>query len=160
MNLTSAELYPNTLTGTVPASWSGLKHLQLVNLGENYLTGSLFSFPRNLTKYSIRCNKFSGLLPALNWSQLQVFEVGGPNNINPGPTKCEKHYQVNNWTCPLPAIPSNVHSILRNRSWNSVHWLLPGLLWHLQKLQGSLFANMFPFRYFTFCESISFAERL
>ena len=106
MNLTSAELYSNTLTGTVPASWSELKHLQLVNLGENYLTGSLFSFPRNLTKYSIRCNKFSGLLPALNWSQLQVFEVGGPNNINPGPTKCEKHYQVNNWTCPLPAIPA------------------------------------------------------
>ena len=73
----SRMLRHNQLSGTLPASWSGMKELTTLGLNDNALSGSLpaqWSAMRKLVNFRLHDNVFDGSLPA-TWATMSNLDL-------------------------------------------------------------------------------------
>lgn len=119
-NLFQLDLSQNFFTGPIPASLGRLSSLAFLSLAYNALTGAVppsVSNLRNLTYLYLNDNQLSGTIPNLtSLSSLSVFDASS-----------------NNFTGPLPAVPSSL-SLLALRK-NQLTGHLPPSLKNLTLLQ-------------------------
>ncbi|CUG88193.1 GP46-like surface antigen, putative [Bodo saltans] len=85
-DMENLQLYFNTLTGTLPDSWSSMTRLQLLLLNSNNLSGtlpSLWSNMPSLQQLRLDDNSFTGTLPATwqSWSGMMYISLRG-NSLN------------------------------------------------------------------------------
>jgi hypothetical protein len=67
----------NQLSGTLPASWSGMKELNILGLNDNAFSGSLpaqWSAMRKLVNFRLHDNVFDGSLPA-TWATMSNLDL-------------------------------------------------------------------------------------